>query len=212
MPNKSSRPTVARNTSSLTTVLKSNINLGSVPGLPPKSKINSVTSGSAIAKDVVPTITTIRDEANGSVKSKNFLPHPQSSFGGPASTFAKPSALRMPSPSVGFFAQENAHVPHGNAAKRNVGRNTKALDRSRTSTILKDHLANLIPFSEEWLAVMESRGEEVLEQKTGAVQNSPPDKIAPEPNAWSPVKRKAQNIGPFECTKYPKSVRTSGAP
>lgn len=29
--------------------------------------------------------------------------------------------------------------------------------------------------------------QEVLEQKTGAVQNSPPDKTPPEPSPWSPV-------------------------
>ncbi|OEL36680.1 hypothetical protein BAE44_0002300 [Dichanthelium oligosanthes] len=86
------------------------------------------------------------------------------------------------------------------------------VDRSRTNTILKDHMKNLVPFSEEWLAVMEARGQEVLEQKTGAVQNSPPDKAAPEPSPWSPVKRKAQDVGPFDCTKYSKSVRTSGTP
>ncbi|XP_062183447.1 uncharacterized protein LOC133887489 isoform X2 [Phragmites australis] len=89
---------------------------------------------------------------------------------------------------------------------------TKALDRSRTNTILKDHLKNLVPFTEEWLAVMEARGQEVLEQKTGAVQNSPPDKTTPESSPWSPVKRKAQDVGPFDCTKYSKSVPTSGTP
>jgi hypothetical protein len=51
--------------------------------------------------------------------------------------------------------------------------------------------------------------QEVLEQKTGAVQNSPTDKAAPEPSPWSPVKRKAQDVGPFDCTKYSKNVRTS---
>ncbi|KAL6640610.1 hypothetical protein ACP70R_021733 [Stipagrostis hirtigluma subsp. patula] len=83
----------------------------------------------------------------------------------------------------------------------------KAVDRPRTNTILKDHLKNLVPFTEEWLAVlMEACGQEVLEQKTGAVQNSPPDKTAPEPSPWSPVKRKAQDVGPFDCTKYSKIV------
>ncbi|TVU01338.1 hypothetical protein EJB05_53208, partial [Eragrostis curvula] len=63
----------------------------------------------------------------------------------------------------------------------------KAVGRSRTNTILRDHLKNLVPFTEEWLAVMEACGQEVLEQKSGAVQNSPPDKSAPEPSPWSPV-------------------------
>uniref|UniRef100_A0A0A9CMW1 Uncharacterized protein n=1 Tax=Arundo donax TaxID=35708 RepID=A0A0A9CMW1_ARUDO len=85
----------------------------------------------------------------------------------------------------------------------------KAVGRPGTNTILKDHLKNLVPFTEEWLAVVEACGQVVLEQKTGAVQNSPPDKTAPEPSPWSPVKRKAQDVGPFDCTKYSKSVRTS---
>ncbi|CAD6250358.1 unnamed protein product [Miscanthus lutarioriparius] len=85
----------------------------------------------------------------------------------------------------------------------------KAPDLSPANTILKDHLKNLVPFTEEWLAVMEARGQEVLEQKTGAVQNSPPDKTAPEPSPWSPVKRKAQDVGPFDCTKFSKNIRTS---
>ncbi|KAK3118178.1 hypothetical protein QOZ80_9BG0695370 [Eleusine coracana subsp. coracana] len=85
-------------------------------------------------------------------------------------------------------------------------------DRPRTNTILRDHLKSLVPFTEEWLAVMEACGQEVLEQKSGAVQNSPPDKTGREPSPWSPVKRKAQDVGPFDCTKYSKSVRTSGTP
>uniref|UniRef100_A0A0E0MIM0 Uncharacterized protein n=1 Tax=Oryza punctata TaxID=4537 RepID=A0A0E0MIM0_ORYPU len=84
----------------------------------------------------------------------------------------------------------------------------KSVRKSRTNTISKDHLKSLVPFTEEWLAVMEAFGEEVLEQKTGAVQNSPTDKATPEPSPWSPVKRKAQDVGPFDCTKYSKTVRT----
>uniref|UniRef100_A0A0E0MBG6 Uncharacterized protein n=1 Tax=Oryza punctata TaxID=4537 RepID=A0A0E0MBG6_ORYPU len=84
----------------------------------------------------------------------------------------------------------------------------KSVRKSRTNTISKDHLKSLVPFTEEWLAVMEAFGEEVLEQKTGAVQNSPTDKASPEPSPWSPVKRKAQDVGPFDCTKYSKTVRT----
>ncbi|VAI30500.1 uncharacterized protein [Triticum aestivum] len=92
-----------------------------------------------------------------------------------------------------------------------IGKN-KAAHKSGTNTILKDHLKQLVPFSEEWLAAMEACGEEVLEQKSGAVQNSPMDKSTPEPSPWSPVKRKAQDVGPFDCTKYSKSVRTSDTP
>ncbi|XP_038900594.1 uncharacterized protein LOC120087775 isoform X2 [Benincasa hispida] len=68
---------------------------------------------------------------------------------------------------------------------------------------------NAVPFSEEWLAALEAAGEEILTIKTGAVQNSPPDKSQPEPGPWSPVKRKNnQGIGPFDCTKCTKAGRT----
>ncbi|XP_021734931.1 uncharacterized protein LOC110701607 [Chenopodium quinoa] len=58
---------------------------------------------------------------------------------------------------------------------------------------------NVVPFSDEWLAVIESAGEEILTLKTGPVKHSPPDKSTLEPSPWSPVKRV---IGPFDCTKY----------
>ncbi|CAM0950571.1 unnamed protein product [Alopecurus aequalis] len=92
-----------------------------------------------------------------------------------------------------------------------LGKN-KAVHRSGANTIIKTHLKQLVPFSEEWLAAMEACGEEVLEQKSGAVQNSPTDKTTPEPSPWSPVKRKAQDVGPFDCTKYSKNVRTTDTP
>ncbi|XP_058729862.1 uncharacterized protein LOC131601945 [Vicia villosa] len=62
---------------------------------------------------------------------------------------------------------------------------------------------NVVPFTEEWLAAIEAAGEEILTMKSGAVQNSPPDKVQNEPNPWSPVK-KNQEIGPFDCTKITK--------
>ncbi|XP_042455151.1 uncharacterized protein LOC122039762 [Zingiber officinale] len=61
---------------------------------------------------------------------------------------------------------------------------------------------NAVPFSEEWLAEIETFGEDILELKTGPVQNSPPDKTLSEPGPWSPVKRKTQEVGPFACTKH----------
>ncbi|GJN14008.1 hypothetical protein PR202_gb00779 [Eleusine coracana subsp. coracana] len=343
-----------------------------VSGLLPKSKIDS---GPSMETGVVPAAAAIHKEISGSVKFENPEINP-SSFRGTASTIAKPSALRMPSPSVGFFNQEKAQMSHGNAIERNVGRfsagnqmppssspgdekpalddrnsvfvdslhdegkfalpeepNTdvgteletlkasavteypllhmecernhsfkrcspvklegndlicqgmtdsgsigakdlenpyvgerklpvslsedqiplssssshekpalddkksilndslydegkcdlseepdtdggteletkkkpaavtedpllhvgkeKGADRPRTNTILRDHLKNLVPFTEEWLAAMEACGQEVLEQKSGAVQNSPPDKTGPEPSPWSPVTRLA---------------------
>ncbi|KAM0953263.1 hypothetical protein DsansV1_C02g0022201 [Dioscorea sansibarensis] len=68
---------------------------------------------------------------------------------------------------------------------------------------------NAVPFSDEWLAAVESYGEGILELKTGPVQNSPPEKVLSEPGPWSPVKRKAQDIGPFDCTKYSKDLSAS---
>ncbi|XP_059626727.1 uncharacterized protein LOC132269516 isoform X2 [Cornus florida] len=62
--------------------------------------------------------------------------------------------------------------------------------------------ANAIPFSDEWLAAMEAAGEDILTMKSGAVQHSPPDKSVPEPGPWSPVKRKNNQIGPYDCTKF----------
>ncbi|XP_017232186.1 uncharacterized protein LOC108206408 isoform X1 [Daucus carota subsp. sativus] len=58
-----------------------------------------------------------------------------------------------------------------------------------------------VPFSDEWLAAIEAAGEDILTKKSGAVQNSPTDKSLPEPSPWSPVKRKINEIGPFDCTK-----------
>ncbi|KAF7823457.1 uncharacterized protein G2W53_021601 [Senna tora] len=63
---------------------------------------------------------------------------------------------------------------------------------------------NAAPFSDEWLAAMEAAGEEILTMKGGAVQNSPPDKPQHEPGPWSPVRRKNQAIGPYDCTKCTK--------
>lgn len=58
---------------------------------------------------VPPTVTTICQETNGSGKWETFSPYsqdnPSSSVVAPAQISAKPSALRMPSPSVGFFTQ-----------------------------------------------------------------------------------------------------------
>lgn len=58
---------------------------------------------------VPPTVTTICQETNGSGKCETFSPYsqdnPSSSVVAPARISAKPSALRMPSPSVGFFTQ-----------------------------------------------------------------------------------------------------------
>ncbi|KAK9063056.1 hypothetical protein SSX86_016926 [Deinandra increscens subsp. villosa] len=67
---------------------------------------------------------------------------------------------------------------------------------------LSIHPPNAVPFSDEWLAAFEAAGEEILTMKCGAVQHSPQDKSLPEPSPWSPVKKKAIQIGPYDCTKY----------
>ncbi|KAM7280368.1 hypothetical protein ACFE04_007502 [Oxalis oulophora] len=62
---------------------------------------------------------------------------------------------------------------------------------------------NAPPFSDEWLAALETAGEEILTMKSGTVQHSPPEKPVHEPNPWSPVRRKNNlGIGPFDCTKF----------
>ncbi|XP_020101303.1 chitinase-like protein PB1E7.04c isoform X2 [Ananas comosus] len=83
------------------------------------------------------------------------------------------------------------------------------MDKSRVKAVLLKHQSHVVPFSDEWLAAVEAFGEEILELKTGPVQNSPTDKTLPEPSPWSPVKRKALDIGPFDCTKYSKNLSSS---
>ncbi|KAL5716852.1 hypothetical protein ACHQM5_009967 [Ranunculus cassubicifolius] len=81
----------------------------------------------------------------------------------------------------------------------------EALSESRLK-----HKVNAAPFSDEWVAALEEVGEEILTMKTGAVQNSPPDKPSPELGPWSPVKRKnTSEIGPFDCTKYTTTTQTN---
>ncbi|XP_019250586.1 PREDICTED: uncharacterized protein LOC109229559 isoform X2 [Nicotiana attenuata] len=63
-------------------------------------------------------------------------------------------------------------------------------------------LRDAVPFSDEWLAAMEAAGEDILTMKGGAVQNSPQVKSLPEPSPWSPVKKKNNQLGPFDCTKF----------
>ncbi|VAI16287.1 unnamed protein product [Triticum turgidum subsp. durum] len=81
--------------------------------LPLKSKIKPTpltkSSGSTTEKDVAPLVTATHEQGSSSRNCSSFSTYSQNSpssfVGVPASTFAKPSALRMPSPSVGFFSQ-----------------------------------------------------------------------------------------------------------
>ncbi|WJX50302.1 hypothetical protein P8452_36626 [Trifolium repens] len=74
--------------------------------------------------------------------------------------------------------------------------NSKMIHLEKTATKSKQEVPilkpppNVAPFTEEWLAAIEAAGEEILTMKSGAVQNSPPDKAQHEPSPWSP-------IGPF---------------
>ncbi|KAM7522294.1 hypothetical protein LguiA_012196 [Lonicera macranthoides] len=83
--------------------------------------------------------------------------------------------------------------------------------KSSANGMKKDNLVikpppDAVPFSDEWLAAIEAAGEDILTMKGGAVQNSPPDKSLPEPSPWSPVKRKNNQIGPFDCTKHTNTL------
>lgn len=78
----------------------------------------------------------------------------------------------------------------------------KTADSSSKSTLKIIPPKDAAPFSDEWLAAFEAAGEDILAVKSGAVKNSPPEKVAPEPRPWSPVKRKNSSIGPFDCTKF----------
>ncbi|XP_060174435.1 uncharacterized protein LOC132605231 isoform X2 [Lycium barbarum] len=79
-------------------------------------------------------------------------------------------------------------------------KNTESCLKKGNLLILPPHDA--VPFSDEWLAAMEAAGEDILTMKSGAVQNSPQEKSLPEPSPWSPVKKKNNQLGPFDCTKF----------
>ncbi|POO01553.1 hypothetical protein TorRG33x02_028600 [Trema orientale] len=94
----------------------------------------------------------------------------------------------------------SANVPEHEDVKKEHKRS--GIDKKQDVLVIKPPL-NATPFSDEWLAAFEAAGEEILTMKSGAVQNSPPEKAQPEPGPWSPVKRKHnQGIGPYDCTKY----------
>ncbi|XP_058199689.1 uncharacterized protein LOC131314832 isoform X3 [Rhododendron vialii] len=78
----------------------------------------------------------------------------------------------------------------------------KSRDGGKQNNLMINPPVNAVPFSDEWLAAMEAAGEDILKMKSGAVQNSPPDRSLPEPGPWSPVKRKHTEIGPYDCTKF----------
>ncbi|KAG0450402.1 hypothetical protein HPP92_026813 [Vanilla planifolia] len=83
-----------------------------------------------------------------------------------------------------------------------------SLDRLKQEVVPLKHQLNAVPFSDEWIAAIEVYGEDILKVKTGTVQNSPIEKAVAEPGPWSPVK-KAQEVGPFDCTKYTRAPAPS---
>ncbi|KAE9593222.1 hypothetical protein Lalb_Chr19g0137501 [Lupinus albus] len=113
---------------------------------------------------------------------------------------------------INFFEKEES--PNIDMQHQTEGGICFAEDRGKTIHLEKSEInnkqevptlkppPNVAPFSDEWLAAIEAAGEEFLTIKSGAVQNSPPEKPQHEPNPWSPVKRKSQSIGPFDCTKH----------
>ncbi|XP_074285524.1 uncharacterized protein LOC141611024 isoform X2 [Silene latifolia] len=102
--------------------------------------------------------------------------------------------------SVSTEEYENKCNTEGIDSLEEVNANLERTDNQKVTIPAPPHA---VPFSDEWLAAIESAGEEILTMKTGAVQHSPTDKSIPEPSPWSPVKRKtAQVIGPFDCTKH----------
>ncbi|GFZ20507.1 hypothetical protein Acr_28g0012120 [Actinidia rufa] len=60
-------------------------------------------------------------------------------------------------------------------------------DHGKQNSLIIHPRIYAVPFSDEWLAAVEAAREEILTMKSGAVQNSPPDKSLPEPGPWSPV-------------------------
>ncbi|XP_026427012.1 uncharacterized protein LOC113323003 isoform X1 [Papaver somniferum] len=98
------------------------------------------------------------------------------------------------------YELKNGVLPKKSEAST-MGSKGNSLEVPNKYALALKYKLNAVPFSDEWLAALEAAGEDILTMKTGAVQNSPPDKSVPEPSPWSPVKRKNQEIGPFDCTK-----------
>ncbi|KAF3786748.1 hypothetical protein EJ110_NYTH13475 [Nymphaea thermarum] len=113
---------------------------------------------------------------------------------------------------VGEAAQADMENSTSAAQGPTVSNNQMPLDCEKQEPVSMKYPVDVVPFSDEWISAMEAAGLDVLKKKTGAVQHSPPDKALPEPGPWSPVKRKSQDVGPFDCTKYtvPLSNSTTG--
>ncbi|CAH1435834.1 unnamed protein product [Lactuca virosa] len=121
----------------------------------------------------------------------------------------------VPEESSGLHTTEvNDHI----SLEKNANPNALQEENNKEATVLmkksnnikrqdnKSLVVDAVPFSDEWLAAIEAAGEEILTMKCGAVQHSPPDKSIPERNPWSPVKNKANQIGPYDCTKYTNAM------
>ncbi|BBH04905.1 hypothetical protein Prudu_016157 [Prunus dulcis] len=103
--------------------------------------------------------------------------------------------------------EDTLHPTEDNEATKEIKKSGS--DRKQDAPVIKLP-SDAVPFSDEWLAALEAAGEEILTKKSGAVQNSPPNKSEPQIGPWSPVKRKTnQVIGPFDCTKHTNNVPPS---
>ncbi|KAH6765593.1 hypothetical protein C2S52_016576 [Perilla frutescens var. hirtella] len=100
------------------------------------------------------------------------------------------------------FSSLHPKLDHGKVEASLLPNNSHGDGLEEKKNLLVVIPPNATPFSDEWLAAMEAAGEDILTRKSGAVQNSPPDKSLPEPSPWSPVKKKNNQIGPFDCTKF----------
>ncbi|XP_047169829.1 uncharacterized protein LOC124838304 isoform X2 [Vigna umbellata] len=105
------------------------------------------------------------------------------------------------SPNTDMEHQSKGDINYAEDSNKIIHLQESATQSKREVPTLKPP-PNAAPFSEEWLAAIEAAGEEILTMKGGAVQNSPTEKPQHEPGPWSPVRRKNQSIGPFDCTKH----------
>ncbi|KAL8029856.1 hypothetical protein ABFX02_14G250300 [Erythranthe guttata] len=123
----------------------------------------------------------------------------------PADVSYEDNALEIPEDSVTGQKQICSSILRSSSVSENEAvsapNNELGVGLNERSSLLVPP-QNAVPFSDEWLAAIEAAGEDILTRKGGAVQNSPPDKSLPEPSPWSPVRKKNNQIGPFDCTKY----------
>ncbi|KAG0577772.1 hypothetical protein KC19_5G180600 [Ceratodon purpureus] len=121
---------------------------------------------------------------------------PAKNENGPSMFSLARKAVTSSPPSTDLVAAENEDTP------RSTRKTCRRFSRSGSSSICPVPEPKLpSPFSEARICELEAAGPEILEKKSGPVQNSPPDKVVREANPWSPVRKNGQSLGPFDCTK-----------